>query len=512
MKKWFLHILLLAGLFGTLTTSCSQEVEGLEEVPVTRGERLQVYFTLNLGEEDMQSRTWEGYDKDDANAKGEEGEGMETAVNDIQVLLFANDDTNTFLGKVSVTMLTPETASHLYTFYGELPSIPSGYSIMDANNYLDCKLMILANCPEVTGLTPGTSVIASDVLKKITYNFNGTTPDEIPMWGILKAVPADGIKMQEGSYPNPLPDIYLLRAMAKVEVIMQAEDHEISSIAIDRYNNTGFCIPTGYNTADNTQSLSRSGSFNVTTSVVANQIPFINNVSEVTIDGEDYKCYTIYVPEYKNMEGTTAVTNPSSIVIKLDNKDKEYRINYGTNGKNTEWNIVRNHFYRYNITKVNDGANIDVTCQVQPWELQQQVIDYTSEPAAAEGGKIHWIGATPDASNQVTLNSSLEAQCTFTLNSPLGYQWVASLVPVGDGASAANSPFRFVTNGQVAGMDTSGIIDGKPVTLTIKSTATDGVDEDKAVQLQIIVIKGDGTSVILDEDVIGGPYTVIHTK
>ena len=28
----------------------------------------------------------------------------------------------------------------------------------------------------------------------------------------------------------------------------------------------------------------------------------------------------------------------------------------------------------------------------------------------------------------------------------------------------------------------------------------------------VIVIKGDGTSVILDEDVIGGPYTVIHTK
>ena len=31
MKKWFLHILLLAGLFGVLTTSCSQE-EFLEEV------------------------------------------------------------------------------------------------------------------------------------------------------------------------------------------------------------------------------------------------------------------------------------------------------------------------------------------------------------------------------------------------------------------------------------------------------------------------------------------------
>ena len=499
-----------------LTTSCSQD-EVLEEVVETRSENLQVFFTLNLGEGNMGSRTtWEGYDKDDANAEGETGNNIENKVEDIQVLLFANDNDNTFLGEVSISAFYPtEGDSHLYKFYGELPTLPTDKSIMNANKYLNCKIMVLANCSVDPSQISETTTI-NDLLEAATFNFNGN-PSLIPMWGVLKVTPTDQILMKENGFPNPLPDIYLLRAMAKVEVIMKDTKHQITSIAIENYNNTGNCVPAGYSSAIDTRKLNRNDVFRATTDIKAESCPFIANVSDVIIkeNGADknYKCYTIYVPEYKNMDGTSAVTNPSRIAIQVDDKtNKTYYVYYGTAGKNTEYNIVRNHIYRYNITKVNDGANIDVTCQVQPWDLQQQVIDYTSEPAAADGGKIHWIVGNPDASNQVTLKSSLEAQCTFTLNSPLGYQWVASLVPVGDGASAANSPFRFVTNGQVAGMDTSGIIDGKPVTLTIKSTATDGVDEDKAVQLQIIVIKGDGTSVILDEDVIGGPYTIIHTK
>lgn len=514
MKKWFLHILLLAGLFGTLTTSCSQE-DVLEEVSDIRSEKLQVYFTLNLGEEEMQSRTtWEGYDKDDANSEGEEGNNLENKVEDIQVLLFSNDD-NTFLGEVSITAFYPTDGdSHLYKFYGELPTLPTGKSIMDATKYLNCKIMVLANCSVDPSDITGTTDI-STLLEGATFNFNGK-PSQIPMWGVLKVVPNDGVLMHEDGFPNPLPDIYLLRAMAKVEVIMQAEDHEITSIAIENYNNTGYCVPTGYATATDTRKLVRNNVFRATTNNNTGESSFIANVSNVTINenGTDktYKCYTIHVPEYKNMEGTTAVTNPSSIVIKLDNKDKEYRINYGTNGKNTEWNIVRNHIYRYNITEVKDGVNLELTCQVQPWNLEEQVIDYKSEPSAAEGGKIKWTTSNPDANNKVTLTSELKAVCEFTLDSPLGYRWLATLVPVGDGASAANTPFGFIVDGEDVGLDTSGIIDGNKVTLTIQSDAVDGVDEDKEVRLQIIVIKGDGTSVILDKDIIGGPYTIIHTK
>ena len=365
MKKWFLHILLLAGLFGMLTTSCSQD-EVLEEVPVTRGERLQVYFTLNLGEEDMQSRTWEGYDKDDANANGETGNNIENKVEDIQVLLFSNDD-NTFLGEVSISAFYPtEGDSHLYKFYGELPTLPTGKSIMDTNKYLNCKIMVLANCSVDPSQINETNTI-NTLLETATFNFNGN-PSLIPMWGVLKVIPDNKVLMHENGFPNPLPDIYLLRAMAKVEVIMKDTKHTISSIAIDRYNSTGFCVPAGYNTATDTKALVRNSTFRATTgedNVKSGQQSFFE--SAVTEGINTYKCYTIYVPEYDNLSsGVTA----STITVQLEGKSKTYTINHGTNGKNTEYNIVRNHIYRYNITKVNDEIYVDNLV------LQYRVIDW----------------------------------------------------------------------------------------------------------------------------------------
>ena len=53
MKKWFLHILLLAGLFGVLTTSCSQE-EGLE--PQVPTEKIPVSFSIALNNSSARSR------------------------------------------------------------------------------------------------------------------------------------------------------------------------------------------------------------------------------------------------------------------------------------------------------------------------------------------------------------------------------------------------------------------------------------------------------------------------
>ena len=55
MKNWFLHILLLAGLFGMLTTSCSQEDEGLEMVTAAK-EKVMVRFSIALNKSGADSR------------------------------------------------------------------------------------------------------------------------------------------------------------------------------------------------------------------------------------------------------------------------------------------------------------------------------------------------------------------------------------------------------------------------------------------------------------------------
>ena len=72
------------------------------------------------------------------------------------------------------------------------------------------------------------------------------------------------------------------------------------------------------------------------------------------------------------MEGTSAVANPSRIAIQVDGKtDKTYYIYYGTAGKETEWNIVRNHIYRYTITAVNTAVDVHLT-------LEYMVMDWTN--------------------------------------------------------------------------------------------------------------------------------------
>ena len=63
MKKWFLHILLLAGLFGVLTTSCSQE-EGLE----LSDEKVQISFTLAMDGAPLSRATWDSYSPSETGA------------------------------------------------------------------------------------------------------------------------------------------------------------------------------------------------------------------------------------------------------------------------------------------------------------------------------------------------------------------------------------------------------------------------------------------------------------
>ena len=493
MKNWFLHILLLAGLFGMLTTSCSQD-EALEEVVETRNEKLQVSFTLNLGEGGMESRTtWEGYDKNDANAEGETGNNIENKVEDIQVLLFSNDD-NTFLGEVSISAFYPtEGDSHLYKFYGELPTLPTDKSIMDTNKYLNCKIMVLANCSVDPSQISGTTTI-NTLLEAATFNFNGN-PSLIPMWGVLKVIPTDQILMKENGFPNPLPDIYLLRAMAKVEVIMKAEDHEISSIAINRYNNTGYCVPTGYGTTTDTKALVRNSAFRSTNRVNSGQQSFFNNVSTVTENGNTYKCYTIYVPEYDNL--SNGVT-PSTITVQLDGKSKSYTIKHGTNGKNTEYNIVRNHIYRYNITKVNDGAELELTLVVNPWDVIEENIQFTDEVTVKQ--KMQWSGTykpnTDDASILYidnAINDATAATVTFQIDTPVGATWYASFE--GDKDS-----FAFLDEDGNELTSVTGNV-GEPATLKIV-TKEKHVGEMKSVSLMIVVRTMDGRTIMVNKDLM----------
>ena len=358
MKKWFLHILLLAGLFGVLTTSCSQE-EGLE----LSDEKVQVMFTIALDDSSARSRaTWgDNYDNNDTNdydsAIGDDFDNYIDPDKFFVKLTLTNEknQTNTYDVKNIAYWQQPDPNKNIYEFVGEVE-----VNISQTTSYTDAKVMVYANMTPAT--TTGNETFATD------YNtYPGTGVKYIPMWGV-QTIP--NLSLTPGAR-NMLPDIYLLRAMAKVEVIMKDTDpnHAISDIKLNRYNTMGYCLPKGWDktTIAATTDLDLEEVLRPSTNIRDTNESF----TESTVNG--FKCYTIYVPDYLNIapNSQTSVT-PSTITVTIGDKDYDIEFKKYADGAATDvaYNIVRNHIYRYTITAVNTAVDVPLT-------LEYMVMDWT---------------------------------------------------------------------------------------------------------------------------------------
>ena len=392
MKKWFLHILLLAGLFGVLTTSCSQE-EGLE----LSDEKVQISFTLAMDGAPLSRATWDSY------SPSEIGAGIDNIINNLQVLLFKNDDAGTFIGEVENAIYIQQSDA-VFEFIGDISISSSAIS----NEKLNCKVMVLANCnvdkDKVENL--GSSDEYGALFSK-TFQFNAN-PDAIPMWGIQKVTDVNVVPGKR----SELSPIYLLRAMAKIEVIMEAKNsnnefYTFSSVQLNNYNSTGYTLPNGWNTAVATESMDIDGNDRTFRPLSSKQE--LTSFTRVT----DQK-YVIYVPEYDNLGGNAT---PSTITVNIDGKEypiyfKDYSSTDG--GNNPDYDIERNHIYRYTITAVNTSKPIGgftITYMVTDWnEVTDLDLDfgYDSGDAFDEGLPTPYDPEQSDEENGETGNEGDE--------------------------------------------------------------------------------------------------------
>ena len=208
MKKWFLHILFLAGLFGVLTTSCSQE----EDDPTQESRKAQVVFTLALDGQSSGSRgTWEEYSPSDI------GEGIDNRINPDQfhVQIIAGGKTYT----VSNILTLPK-GNNVYEFMGEVSVEAS------ANG---ARIVVYANMN-----TPSTSTFVTSYTSTNPYGVQ-----YIPMWGVQTV----SLSLTPGTRTTLNEPIYLLRAMAKVEINLTAEGYTLEGVTLNRYNSTGYNLP-----------------------------------------------------------------------------------------------------------------------------------------------------------------------------------------------------------------------------------------------------------------------------
>lgn len=396
MKTTSLHIAFAALLSLLLLASCSRN----DEVAVAEGEEGKVYVTLTLsinGEEAGSRATW-----DPEQVTDEEGVGWENEIDDLQILIY--DENDTYVG----------TVEDLFTSNSQYVGTLNGTN-WQSGTY---KFVVLAN------FTTNNTDLAD--LASITYNQNA---EYIPMWGVLKSYFnfAAGERTDIGS-------IDLLRAMAKVEVSFSddfpTDEYTIGDITLSPYNTQGYCVPAGYASVETTGALDREEagaaySFNPLTSV---------STSSLTFTEENGKYY-IYLPEYDNSTDAAKI----QVTVNDETYDLEFKdYENGAPKDGTQYDIVRNHIYRYTITGVNDGKLI-IT---MPWELVTSEIGYTASISCdlraensdeeAQYGILHKPTYTSKKYNNGGDYSILKpgtagAIYRFDLQAPAGTVWTAHL-------------------------------------------------------------------------------------
>ena len=331
MKTTSLHIAFAALLSLLLLASCSRN----DEVAVAEGGKGKVYVTLTLsinGEEVGSRATWNSEQDTD-----EEGVGWENKIDDLQILIY--DDADEYVG----------TVEDLFASNSQYVGTLSGTN-WQSGTY---KFVVLAN------FTASNTKLAD--LAAITYNQNA---EYIPMWGVLKSnfTFAAGKRTDIGS-------IDLLRAMAKVEVNFAESfpsNYEIGFITINPYNTQGYCLPAGYASVDATGELDREE----TSPASFNPLDSPLNM-ELTFKGEN-NSYYIYLPEYDNS------TKPAKIQVTVNDKPYDLEFKDYENGapkEGTQYDIVRNHIYRYTITGVNDGK-LKLEYRVLLWDKVESAIGW----------------------------------------------------------------------------------------------------------------------------------------
>lgn len=340
MKNFSLHIAFAALLSLLSFASCSRN----DEVAVAEGEEGKVYVTLTLsinGEEVGSRATWEN--NDNLNA----GDKWENTIDDLQIRIY-EATTNKYVGKVDDLVPLMENK-----YSGTLSK-----ATWQANtNY---KVMVFANCP-----------LIDESVDISTLSYSHTDIDKIdyiPMWGVTTAQfnLTPGVSEQIG-------EIKLLRSMAKVEIIMNADGYTIDNIAVDKSNTQGYCLPKGYDSVSETEQLDMEGTD------PASFHPFTTFENPPIKKGQDGKYY-IYLPEYKNTE-----TSAAKIQVTVNSETYELEFKDYENGTPTgaPYDIVRNHIYRYTITGVSDGKLI-IKYKAMPWELVESKIGYAPQPASTE--------------------------------------------------------------------------------------------------------------------------------
>lgn len=483
LRKILYGLTLMLGCF--VLASCVNEEEG----PCLPEGKTKVLFKLTLPE-NAQTRAeairvnWGTGDLSNFEQGGDKDNYID--LSSIKMLIFDAD--NNYKGSLKDMIYTSNTEgtgyyeAKEYEFVGTAPD-----GLTENATY---KFVVLANTT-----IPETPTVTNLNDLYFTQNTNA-----IPMWGVKTAT----LSLVPGELQD-LEDIALLRAISKVTVQLSPEmitrGFTLESLQVDNYNNQGYVLPANAFSVAATTSLDQEGCVRPKTSAAQKLPGTVNNNS-----------VELYLPEYKNIGSTKPAT--MSVTLKLteevevigedgkpvigeDGKPKteiivdeipfqagiKFMI-YDANGvaiANSDYDIVRNHHYIFTITGAEVGHRLMLRVVDIPWDDAQKIeVDYTQTIGWKDSGEPNW-SVTPVTEGEfevINVEPGDTPTLTFTLDSPLGWEWLAVLEPLTDNA---NSFIQF----QDGSSSATGSV-GQPATLNFKIT-TDPASVNHRARLRLYV-------------------------
>lgn len=306
----------------------------------------------------------------------EVGSGLENYIDidKLQLLFFTSteeypeDDTFITAIEFNPNEVTPEDNSEYPQRWRLVKELANDNELLHYDNF---RLVVLANWPEkleesdLTDKTIKDICCGDDIANKYDLMVGNTgfkKEEPIPMYGVKTC---KGVTFRNMAMTN-LGEIYILRAMAKIEVICDADGYELTAAVIDQVNTKGYCAPEDI--YEDTRSGFYGDSFGVHVSPDWETNEDSISMTPVTLE-DGSECFRIYIPEVWN--SMTAQEHPVITVTLNDGTEtKDYEIavrdyTKDENDENSYFDICRNYVYRYTITGFNSKLELKYT--VCPW-------------------------------------------------------------------------------------------------------------------------------------------------
>ena len=319
-----------------------------------------------------------------------------------------------------------------------------------------------------------------EVLKSNLANGDNTT--SIPMWGKVTVDNLSKVvaKTQAEADANKV-SIDLMRAMAKVTVKCTDKDHTLEKVVLTgKINHNGYVTPANAADCDNTVLTTDDKAYtnvlNIPTQEASTQdVEFVNADNKGT--------YYLFIPEQEK--------EATKMVVTVNGQDYYIYFSDYVNGSrdaSTEHAVVRNNWYEYVITSVEDKLCVDSkvlpwnvteseigwnpTCEMYAWSYNSSKQTWTTDAKKGDSEArmcmVSYPGYDDSKDDHKTAKAgSSFADFYFKLTAPAGCTWTAHLTNTEDFLFNSGTTKAFTYNGVDHVAATTGIARSFPYVIKI---------------------------------------------